>query len=315
MDLNPSFDFHSFVLGPSNESAVAAARAVANRPGSTHNPLVVCGASGQGKTHLLMALAQQAARRHKGLSARYMTMTEFAEAFDTAVAAGQQERFRRRLAELDMLLLDDVESLAERRDIQRELCDLQERMCAAHRQLVVTGVRRPDELAALDRRLVSCLASGLIVAMGPPDEQTRLTILERCAATLGESYGEGVLAAVAAHPVPSVRDVLGALARVVALAASHDASLTPAIVTQALGGKPDAPVAAAADDGSAPRHGTQEFEDFVGALRRMVANALHAERARTPPDVARATLAGIRSREKMVLEWPAEEGRLIEELT
>ncbi len=317
MDLNPSFTFESFVVGASNESAVRAAKTAAARPGATYNPLFLCASPGQGKTHLLMALAQAALRTRPELSARYMTVSEFAEAYDTAVSAGQLDRFSRRLAELDLLLLDDVHRLDGRKEIADELCKLQDRLWTAGKQLVVTGDRAPTEMTELDERLVSRFGSGCVVALGPPDEGLRLAILERAAAALGETFANGVLAAVANKPVTNVRDSLSGLARLVALGASGRALLTPEEARRLLGHE-RRPASERSDRDTIPvgttshESKTPEFERFFQMVRTRISDAAGAWESAGADDVTAADI--VRSREKMIWTWPLAEDRLIEEL-
>ena len=192
MDLNPRYRFASFVVGAGNRLAATAARTVAERPGAVYNPLFLYAKSGLGKTHLLQAIGFEALAQQPNLRVRYVTLEEFVEEYHAAVAAGQSDAFRRAVQDVDLLLLDDVQFLAERSEMQAELLRLSEAFQAAGHQVVLTSDRPPPEIHNLDERLVTRLAGGLLVDMGPPDLETRLAILQRKAEERG---GRG-------YPVP-----------------------------------------------------------------------------------------------------------------
>ncbi len=124
--LNPKFSFETFVVGAANRLAVTAGRAVAENPGTAYNPLFIYSGSGLGKTHLLMALGQGAKKLLPHLNIEYLTLDEYVEAFHAAVAAGQGDAFRRRFQNVDMLLVDDVQFLTNRKEMQAELLRLTE---------------------------------------------------------------------------------------------------------------------------------------------------------------------------------------------
>ena len=168
MDLNPRFRFDGFVVGASNRLAATAARTVAESPGTSYNPLFLYAKSGLGKTHLLQALGFLALDRQPTLRVEYLTLEEFVERYHAAVAAGQVEAFRRSSLETDLLLLDDVQFLAEHREMQAELLRVTEALQAAERQIVLTCDRPPAEIADLDERLVSRLSGGLLVDIAAP---------------------------------------------------------------------------------------------------------------------------------------------------
>jgi chromosomal replication initiator protein len=166
--LNPKFTLETFVVGSANRLAVTAGRTVAESPGSAYNPLFIYSASGLGKTHLLMAMGHAARRLAPGLNVEYLTLDEFVEAFHAAVAAGQGEAVRQRVQSVDMLLVDDVQFLTNRKEMQAELLRLTEALLSAGHQIVLASDRPPNEIANLDERLISRFSGGLVVDMGPP---------------------------------------------------------------------------------------------------------------------------------------------------
>ncbi|HMA40398.1 MAG TPA: DnaA/Hda family protein, partial [Gemmatimonadales bacterium] len=144
--LNPKFTFETFVVGAANRLAVTAARTVAESPGSAYNPLFIYSGSGLGKTHLLMAIGAAAKKLVPTLGVEYLTLDEFVEAFHAAIAAGQGDAFRRRFQTVDVLLIDDVQFLTNRREMQAELLRLSEALQSAGRQIVLTSDRPPVEI-------------------------------------------------------------------------------------------------------------------------------------------------------------------------
>jgi hypothetical protein len=152
--LNPHASFDSFVVGSGNRLAATAARAVAEAPGSTYNPLFIYARPGLGKTHLLMAIGHEAIQFDPSRTVEYVTVDDFVEAYHAALAAGQADAYRRRFTEADLVLLDDAQLLADRRELQSELLRLIDVLSAADRQIVLAGDRPPEEIQRLDERLI-----------------------------------------------------------------------------------------------------------------------------------------------------------------
>ncbi|OLD95068.1 MAG: hypothetical protein AUG79_06450 [Gemmatimonadetes bacterium 13_1_20CM_4_69_16] len=195
--LNPKYTFDSYVVGAANRLAVTAGRTVAETPGAAYNPLFIYSGSGLGKTHLLMAIGHAAKQAGPTLNVEYLTLDEYVEAFHAAIAAGQGDAFRRRFENVDVLLVDDVQFLSNRKEMQSELLRLTEALQGAGHQIVLTSDRPPAEIADLDERLISRLSGGLVVDMGLPDYETRVAILRRKAEERGARFQPGVLDTVA----------------------------------------------------------------------------------------------------------------------
>jgi chromosomal replication initiation ATPase DnaA len=282
--LHPKYTFDTFVVGAANRLAVTAGRTVAETPGSAYNPLFVYSGSGLGKTHLLMAIGHAAKQLAPGLGVEYLTLDEYVEAFHAAIAAGHGDAFRRRFQTVDLLLLDDVQFLSNRKEMQAELLRLTEALQAAGRQIVLTSDRPPAEIADLDERLISRFSGGLVVDIGPPDYETRVAILRRKAEERGARLPPGVLEAVAEAPVGNVRELMGALNRLVAHQAVSETPLDPATARRILGLAEPAPpgVAAPATPASA-----DEFGDFLADVAVTVGKALEAWRARLSEAILR----------------------------
>lgn len=226
-EMNPKFSFETLVVGAANRLAVTAARTVAESPGTAYNPLFVYSPTGLGKTHLLMAIGRLAKELAPQVRVEYVTIDEFVEAHHAAVAAGQSEALRSRYAQVDVLLVDDVQFLTHRREMQAELLRITQELQSAGKQIVLTSDSPPSEIEDLDERLLSRFDAGLLVDIAPPDAETRLAILLRRAEERGAEFGEGVLQAVAGFEVPNVRELLGLLNKLVAYQAVSESPITP----------------------------------------------------------------------------------------
>ena len=298
--LNPKYSFESFVVGAANRLAVTAGRTVAESPGAAYNPLFIYSGSGLGKTHLLMAVGHAAKKAAPKLNIEYLTLDEYVEAFHASVAAGQGDAFRRRFQNVDVLLVDDVQFLTNRKEMQSELLRLTEALQAAGRQIVLTSDRPPPDIADLDERLISRLSGGLVVDMGTPDYETRVAILRRKAEERGARFEPGVLETVAQAEVGNVRELMGALNRLVAFQAVNDTSINAETVKQILGLVDEG--AAAPGDGRTPAApkgggggGGDEFGEFLADVTVTVGKAVEAWRARVGEAVLRWEGEGYRT--------------------
>src|SRR5256884_1688983 len=279
---HPKSSFDPFVVGAATRLAVTAGRTVAENPGTAYNPLFIYSGSGLGKTHLLMAVGHAAKKAAPALSIEYLTLDEWVEAFHAAIAAGQGDAFRRRFQNVDVLLVDDVQFLTNRKEMQSELLRLTEALQTAGRQIVLTSDRPPPQIADLDERLISRLSGGLVVDIGVPDYETRVANLRRKSEERGTTFQPGVLETVAGLEFANVRELMGALNRLVAFQAVHDQPINAEAAKQLLGpvaaaGRAAAPIAPGGSPG--PRTGGE-----VGALLAdvtvTVGKAVEAWRAR-----------------------------------
>ncbi|HWP36980.1 MAG TPA: DnaA/Hda family protein, partial [Gemmatimonadales bacterium] len=162
MELNRQYRFDTFVVGASNQMAAQAARKVAESPGSAYNPLFLFGPSGLGKTHLLTAIGHHARQVAGSMAVEYLTLEELVEAFHAAVAAGQSDAFRKRFTAVDVLLIDDVQFLTHRREMQAEFLRLTNELQGGGKQIVLASDRAPPEIEGLDERLIGAFAGGLV---------------------------------------------------------------------------------------------------------------------------------------------------------
>lgn len=295
--LNPRFRFDAYVVGTANRLAVTAAKAVAESPGSAYNPLFVYGGPGLGKTHLLMAIGHLARSIAPALTVDYITCDDFVEAFHAAIGAGQGDAYRRRYAETGLLLLDDVQFLTHRREVQAELLRLVDQMTAAGRQIVMSSDRPPSEIEALDERLIQRFAGGLVIDVGAPDVETRVAILRRQAEDRNQSLPPGVLEVVAELIDGNVRELIGGLNRLIAWQSVSDTPLDPATARQVLGGSPVAApsAAAAAEPAPEPAADAGEFDSFLSDITTTVSAQVEAWRARVGEAILRWEGEGYRT--------------------
>jgi len=294
--LNPRFSFETFVVGSANRLAVTAGRTVAENPGSAYNPLFIYSGSGLGKTHVLMAIGHAAKTIAAQLNIEYLTLDEYVEAFHAAIAAGQGDAFRRRFQNVDVLLVDDVQFLTNRKEMQAELLRLTEALQQSGHQIVLASDRPPAEIADLDERLISRFSGGLVVDMGIPDYETRVAILRRKAEERGTSFQPGVLETVAKVEYPNVRELMGALNRLIAFQAVNESPMNAEAASKVLGIPTAASATAAASSVAAPSvASSDEFSQFLTDVTVTVGKAVEAWRARVTEAVLRWEGEGYRT--------------------
>lgn len=211
MRLDPRFTFERLVVGAANRLAAAAARAVAEAPGTTYNPLYIYGGSGLGKTHLLTATAHLLQQLQPEAEVLALTLDEFSEQYHAAVSAGETSAFGHRLARVDLLLLDDLQFLTGRREMQAELLRLFTVMQESDRQIVCACDRPPSEIADVDERLISRLAGGLVVDVGLPEFEARVAILRAAIAERELAVPDAAITRLAERGISSVRELQGLL--------------------------------------------------------------------------------------------------------
>jgi chromosomal replication initiator protein len=213
----PAYTFDAFVPGQSNRFAHAAAMAVAEAPPSkAYNPLFIYGGVGLGKTHLLIAVGHHTYRMNPSLRVKYVTSEQFVTEFIKAVRERQGDAFRKRYREVDILLVDDIQFLAKREETQTEFFHTFNHLHGAGHQIVIASDRPPHELSGLEDRLVSRFRWGLCVDVQPPDLETRIAILQLKAERDDIWVPPDVVEYVASKFDQSVRELEGALVRVVA---------------------------------------------------------------------------------------------------
>ena len=218
-NFNPRYKFENYVVGNNNRFAHAAAIAVSEKPATAYNPLFICGDSGLGKTHLMHALAQRALERNPALKIMYVKAEEFVNEMIDAIQEGRQERmnqFRNKFRTVDILLIDDIQFLMGKERSQEEFFHAFNTLYETKRQIVVNSDRPPRELHNIEDRLKSRFSWGLISDIQAPDFETRIAILRKKIENDAIKIPEEVLQYVAKQIPSNVRDLEGALTRIIA---------------------------------------------------------------------------------------------------
>jgi chromosomal replication initiator protein len=214
---NMKYTFDSFVIGSSNRFAHAAALAVAEAPAQAYNPLFIYGGTGLGKTHLLQAVAQYVAEHSSSLSVRYVTSEAFVNDFINSLRDKRIEGFKNRYRAYDVLLIDDVQFFEGKERFQEEFFHTFNSLYEAGSQIVLSSDRPPRDIATLEERLRSRFEWGLITDIQPPDLETRIAILRKKVKVDGiHVHDEQVLTFIAGRVSTNIRELEGALTRVVA---------------------------------------------------------------------------------------------------
>lgn len=227
MRLDPRLTFERLVVGAGNRLGAVAARAVAEAPGSTYNPLFVYGGSGLGKTHLLTATGHRLLALHPSAEVLALTLDEFSEQWHAAVSAGETQALGGRLGRADLLLIDDIQFLTGRREMQSELLRLFTTMQDEGKQIICTSDRPPAEIADVDERLIRRLAGGLVVDVGAPEFEARIAILRAVCLERGVDIPDDALEALAKRGIGNVRELQGALNAWIAREAMGAKAATP----------------------------------------------------------------------------------------
>jgi len=227
---NPKNTFDSFVVGNNNNFAYAAAKAVAEAPGKSYNPLFLYGGVGLGKTHLLHAIGQQVAANKKGARVAYLSSEKFTNEYIDAIQNNQLAKFRKKYRQTDVLLIDDIQFLAGKERIQEEFFHTFNALHEGHKQIVLTCDRPASEIQGLEHRLVSRFEWGLVTDLQPPDIEMRRAILNKKAQLMSVALPEEVLDFLANRIRTNVRRLEGALIRVASYASLTGRKLTIEVV-------------------------------------------------------------------------------------
>ena len=210
------FTFETFVVGPSNRLACAAARAVADAPGQHYNPLFIYGDSGLGKTHLLYAIANSIHQNKPGLSVVYVKGDTFTNELIQAIREGRNQEFRDKYRSADIFLMDDVQFVAGRASTQEEMFHTFNTLYEAKRQIVFTSDRPPKEMLRLDDRLKTRFEWGLLADIQPPDYETRMAIIKNKSIRMGIELPEFLLQLIAENITANVRQIEGTVNKIMA---------------------------------------------------------------------------------------------------
>jgi chromosomal replication initiator protein len=230
--LNPKYKFETFVVGPSNRLAHAASLAASENPAKAYNPLFIYGGVGLGKTHLLQAVGN--ACRGQGLSVLYVSSEEFTNDMINAIRNHTTENFRDKYRSIDVLLIDDIQFIAGKESTQDEFFHTFNTLHGQDKQLVMTSDRPPKAMVTLEERLRSRFEWGLTVDIQPPDLETRQAILRSKAERAGRRVDDAVIELIARRVQSNIRELEGALTRVLAYSDLIGQSLTLDLAGSAL---------------------------------------------------------------------------------
>ncbi|MFI2201966.1 chromosomal replication initiator protein DnaA [Streptomyces sp. NPDC020192] len=271
--LNPKYLFDTFVIGASNRFAHAAAVAVAEAPAKAYNPLFIYGESGLGKTHLLHAIGHYARSLYPGTRVRYVSSEEFTNEFINSIRDGKGDSFRKRYREMDILLVDDIQFLADKESTQEEFFHTFNTLHNANKQIVLSSDRPPKQLVTLEDRLRNRFEWGLITDVQPPELETRIAILRKKAVQEQLNAPPEVLEFIASRISRNIRELEGALIRVTAFASLNrqpvDLGLTEIVLKDLIpGGEDSAPeITATAIMGATADYFGLTVEDLCGTSR------------------------------------------------
>jgi len=233
--LNTRYTFDRFVVGNNSQLAAAASRGAADTPAKLYNPLFIYGDTGLGKTHLMHAVGNEILRRNPAAQISYVPSEQFTNEMISAIQGGRTAEFRKRYRQMDVLLVDDVHFLGNKEATQEEFFHTFNSLYDAHRQIVVTSDRPPQEIPGLQERLVSRFEWGLVTDIKPPDFETRVAILQKKAAEDGLSMEEEVIEFIARNRKTSVRQLEGAVIKLLAYSSLTRREMTIELAREALG--------------------------------------------------------------------------------
>ena len=210
------FTFETFVVGPSNKLAYAASMAVAEHPAQNYNPLLIYGDSGLGKTHLIYAIANVIRRNDPKAKIVYIKGDDFINEFIELIRAGRGNEFRAKYREADLLLVDDVQFVAGKEQVQNEFFHTFNTLYESGKQIVLTSDRPPSEMTLLDDRLRTRFEWGLLADVTPPDFETRIAIIKNKAALLGMELPDKITVYIAQNVTANVRQLEGTINKILA---------------------------------------------------------------------------------------------------
>ncbi len=214
--LNSRFSFDNFVIGPSNRFAFAACKAVAESPAKSYNPLFLYSPAGLGKTHLMQAVTQEIQARNPSLKCSYLPAETFTNELISAIQHRSTQNFRHKYRNIDVLLLDDIHFIAGKEATQEEFFHTFNALHNNHKQIIISSDRPPKEINNLEDRLRTRFAWGLVADIQPPDFETRVAILKKKLEREPVEVPEDVITFIAEQIKTNIRELEGALIRVVA---------------------------------------------------------------------------------------------------
>ncbi len=232
--LNPNYTFDKFVVGGGNQFAHAASMAVANSPGKAYNPLFIYGGVGLGKTHLMQAIGNELIIKHGNKKTQYISSEKFTNQLIDAIQNRTTEKFRKNYRSLGALLIDDIHFIAGKESTEGEFFHTFNELYDAHKQIVISSDRPPQEIPTIEKRLVSRFRWGLVTDIQPVDFETRMAILQKKVSFCGYNVPEDVLSYICVGITSNIRELEGALIRVVAYSSLNGKNINIDIVKELL---------------------------------------------------------------------------------
>jgi len=234
LGLNPKYVFETFVIGNSNRFAHAASLAVAEAPAQVYNPFFIYGGVGLGKTHLMHAIGHRILKNHPGLKVVYISSEKFTNELINSIRDGNPESFRQKYRNIDVLLVDDIQFLSKKEHTQEEFFHTFNTLHEANKQIIISSDRPPREIQTLEDRLRSRFEWGLITDIQAPDLETRIAILRKKAMLENLNVPNDVMVYIASRIDNNIRELEGALIRVMAYASLTNQAIDIDLATEAL---------------------------------------------------------------------------------
>ena len=234
LNCNAKFTFDGFVIGDGNNFSYSAAKAVSQDPGVSFNPLFIYGGTGLGKTHLIQAAAHEVARTRKNFKIEYLTCEEFFNIYIDSLQNNKVLDFRKRMRNVDMLLIDDVQFLAKKNKLQEEFFNTFNSLLNDSKQIVLTSDRTPSEIDGMESRLVSRFENGLTTDVQPPGLETRMAILRKKQEEQIVKLDDDIVFFIASRITSNVRRLEGALIRLTAFSSMAGTAITMDIAERLL---------------------------------------------------------------------------------
>ena len=233
-NLNPKYTFNSFVVGNNNSFAHAAALAVAEAPATAYNPLFLYGGVGLGKTHLMHAIGNEILKNNKKASVLYVSSEKFTNQFINAIKDNKNEMFRNKYRNIDVLLIDDIQFIAGKERIQEEFFHTFNTLHDDGKQIIISSDRPPKDIQPLEDRLRTRFEWGLIADISNPDYETRMAILKKKAQLDNIIIDDDVLVNIATHIDTNIRELEGALNKLIAYSTLSNSPITIELSNKAI---------------------------------------------------------------------------------
>ncbi|HYF82273.1 MAG TPA: chromosomal replication initiator protein DnaA [Clostridia bacterium] len=232
--LNPKYTFDTFVIGNSNRLAHAASVAVAESPAKAYNPLFIYGGVGLGKTHLMHAIGHYISKQNKKAKVVYISSETFTNELINSIRDDRNNEFRGKYRNVDVLLIDDIQFIAGKESTQEEFFHTFNSLYDANKQIIISSDRPPKEIRTLEDRLRSRFEQGLIADIQPPDLETRVAILKKKARSENLSISDNVMLLIAKKIHSNIRELEGALIRIVAYSSLTNGEINEDLTNEAL---------------------------------------------------------------------------------